>query len=253
MLSPRLLTAISLLVILLSTSMDAQQQEPRSCFQLEESTDFDFGSIAQSDTVSHTFIFRNGCADTVTIASARSSCGCTAVVLSEKIIPPGETARIQATFTPPRGSRDRVRKSVSVYLSGDDTAHTVLRVSARVRSDIALDPSYIKIPDARAGKQVTVQSTVHNISDRTLLVETTGVSLISYPAYPQQAGKAKLPLSGGSVSPTQLTLAPDERADFTITFIPEWEGQINGSLGLRIGENESIIFMFADVAAQGAR
>ncbi|MDT8325446.1 MAG: hypothetical protein RRA94_15135, partial [Bacteroidota bacterium] len=174
-----------------------------------------------------------------------------AVLLSEKTIPPGEKARVRATFTPPRGSRDRVQKSVSVYLAGDDAPHTVLRISATVRSDIALDPSYINIPDAQVGQPVTVQSTVHNTSDRTLRVETTGVSLTSYPSFPQQAGGKKLPLAGGSVTPAQLTLAPDARGVLAITFTPEWQGQVNGSVGLRIGDNESVIFLFAEVAAQG--
>lgn len=247
--SNRILQTISLLTVLLSLSVQAQEQ--RACFRLEGEATHDFGSIMQSDTVAHTFVFVNDCADTVTIGSARSSCGCTAVVLSDKVIPPGEKARIRASFTPPRGSHDRVQKSVSVYLAGSSTPHAVLRVAASVRCDIALDPSYIKIPDARVGQEVTVTSMVHNTSDRTLTVETNGVSLTSYPSFPQQAGKSKLPLSGGSVAPTQLSLAPDERGELTITFTPEWEGQINGSVGLRIGENESVIFMFADVAARG--
>jgi hypothetical protein len=245
------LHAISLLLIVLSVNAHAQQREQPSCFRLEEASDFHFGNISQSDTVAHTFVFVNDCADTVTIGSARSSCGCTAVLLSEKVIAPGGKARVRATFTPPRGSRDRVQKSVSLYLAGADAPHTVLRISATVRSDIALDPSYINIPKARVGQSVTVHSTVRNTSDRTLLVEATGVSLTSYPAFPQLAGGKKLPLAGGSATPAVLRLAPGAQGAFAITFTPEYPGQINGSVGLRIGENESVIFLFAEVAAQG--
>jgi hypothetical protein len=217
------------------------------CFRLEGPKEHYFGDVKQRDVVEHTFIFRNECADTVEIGSARSSCGCTSIILSDKVVPPGGEARILATFTPPRGSKGRVSKSVSVYLKGASSAHTTLRVSATVHCDIGIEPSYIQISDAVVGVRSTVQSRITNVSDSTILVETTGVSLTSYPDDAGKAGGKTLPLGGGTVSPTSLFLQPGESGILSIGLTPEYVGQLNGSVGLKIGDSENIIFLFGEI------
>jgi hypothetical protein len=225
----------------------AQDMGGRECFSLEGSTEHFFGEIEQSTTVEHTFVFRNNCADTVEIGSARASCGCTATVVSERVVPPGGEAKVLVKFTPPRGSRDRVSKTVSLYLKGEGEAHTVLRISAALRSDIALEPSYIQLSGATAGIPISANSRITNTTDREIVVTTTGVSLTSYRDLDGSGKMETVPLDGGRVSPTALTLAPGESEVLTITFTPEFVGQINGSVGLRIGPNASVIYLFGVV------
>ncbi|MFZ1728925.1 MAG: DUF1573 domain-containing protein [Bacteroidota bacterium] len=230
-----------------SPQLAANDSSATRCFTLTEPTEYYFGEIRQSDTVVHTFVFRNECADTIEIGSARSSCGCTSIVLSDKVIPPGGEARILAKFTPPRGSKGRVSKSVSVYLKGASSAHTVLRVSATVHCAIEIEPSYIQIPNAVAGVPSSVQSRITNVSDSTILIETTGISLTSYPDDAEKAGGETLPLDGGTVTPASLALKPGESALLTIGVTPRYKGQLNGSVGLKIGDSENVIFLFAEV------
>lgn len=227
--------------------LSATDSAASSCFKLMEPTEYYFGEIKQSDTVRHTFVFKNTCNAAVEIGSARTSCGCTSVVLSERLVPPGGEARILAKFTPPRGSKGRVSKSVSVYLKGENTAHTLLRVSATVQCDIEIEPSYIQIENAIAGKRTFTRSTIKNVSDRDVLVETTGVSLTSYPDDAEDAGGKTLPLAGGTVTPERLSLKPGESGVLTISFIPAFAGQLNGSVGLKIDDNENVIFLFGIV------
>jgi hypothetical protein len=225
----------------------AQDVAKTDCLRLMEPAEHYFGEIAQSDTVDHTFVFRNDCADTVEIASAGASCGCTSVLLTGRIVPPGGEARVMAKFTPPRGSRDRVSKTVSIYLRDESAPHTVLRLSATVRRKIDIDPSYIQISGAAVGVRRTLQSTIRNVSDRELLIETRGVSLTSYPTDHKKAGGKTLPLEGGTVAPTTLRLKPGESGVLTIGVTPAYEGQINGSVGLKVDNNESVIFFLIDV------
>ncbi len=217
------------------------------CFRLMENTEHYFGEVKQNETVEHTFIFENGCADTVEIGSARSSCGCTSVVLSDRRVPPGGEARILAKFTPPRGSKGKVSKTVSVYLKDAAAAHTVLRISATVNCAIDIEPSYVRVSDAVVGQKHTVTSTITNVSDSAVFVETTGVSLTSYPEEAGSVGGRSIPLAGGTVTPTALRLKPGESGVLTIGFTPAYPGQLNGSVGLKIGDVENVIFLFAEV------
>ncbi|MBN1448211.1 MAG: DUF1573 domain-containing protein [Bacteroidetes bacterium] len=246
---PRPASGMFAFLMLLGFTAPAQDAANTGCFRLTESAEHYFGEIAQSDTVEHTFVFRNDCADTVEIGSAGASCGCTSVLLSGRVVPPGGEALVMARFTPPRGSRDRVSKTVSLYLKGASEPHSVLRVSATVRRKIDIDPSYIQISGATVGMRRTLQSTIRNVSDRELLIETRGVSLTSYPTDHKKAGGKALPLEGGTVTPTALRLKPGESGVLTIGLIPAFEGQINGSVGLKVGDDESVIFFLVEVGA----
>lgn len=241
-----------LLSVLLFGGMTAHAQDESStpCFRLTEPIEHHFGEVKQSATVEHTFTFRNDCDESVEIGSVRSSCGCTSVILSDKVIPPGGEARILAKFTPPRGSRGKVSKTVSVYLKDDQKPHTVLRISADVHCDIDIQPSYVTFNGATVGRQSFVQSKITNVSDRPLLVESTGVSLTSYPDDRKAAGGTNLPLAGGTVTPEILRLAPGESGMLTVGVTPEYVGQFNGSVGLKIGNEENVIFLFGEVKTQ---
>jgi len=55
---------------------------------------FDFGEVAQGDKVPHTFKFRNDGDKPLYIDRVKSSCGCTAALLSAKTLAPGESGEI---------------------------------------------------------------------------------------------------------------------------------------------------------------
>lgn len=245
--STRVAAEIVAFLTLIVPACFSQGTVTKECFKLEEPAEHYFGEIAQRDTVEHTFVFRNHCADSVEIESAASSCGCTSVLLTDRVVPPRGEARVMVKFTPPRSSRDRVSKSVRIYLKGETEPHSILQVTATLKRAIEIDPFHIRLSTATVGVRSTVRSTVRNVSDRELFIEVGGVSLTSYPADPEKAGGSVLPLDGGTVTPTSLRLQPGESRELTIGFTPEHAGQINGSVGLQVGDNNSIIFLFAEV------
>jgi hypothetical protein len=74
-----------------------------------EKRDFQFGSILQGEKIAHVFKFHNAGDAPLHIEKVRTSCGCTAAVLSAKAILPGETGELKSTFDSARFSGSIVK------------------------------------------------------------------------------------------------------------------------------------------------
>lgn len=92
---------------------------------------FDFGEMNQGDKKEHTFNLSNNGKSELIIRNVRSSCGCTAVAPSKKVIAPGESAPIKVTFNS-TGKRGRQSKSVTVITNDPKTPTTTLRISSNI-------------------------------------------------------------------------------------------------------------------------
>lgn len=91
----------------------------------------DFGEMKQGDKKDHTFTVTNKGKSELIIRRVRSSCGCTAVAPSKKVIAPGETAPIKVTFDS-RGKRGRQSKSITVITNDPKNSTTTLRISSNI-------------------------------------------------------------------------------------------------------------------------
>lgn len=91
----------------------------------------DFGEMKQGDKKETTFTLTNSGKTDLIIRRVRSSCGCTAVAPSKKVIAPGESAPVKVTFDS-RGKRGRQSKSITVITNDPKTPTTTLRISSNV-------------------------------------------------------------------------------------------------------------------------
>ncbi len=98
-----------------------------------EEKDFDFGDMVQGEKKEHTFSLTNNGKSDLIIRNVRSSCGCTAVAPSKKVIAPGETAPIKVTFDS-RGKRGRQSKSITVITNDPKNPTATLRISSNVNT-----------------------------------------------------------------------------------------------------------------------
>ncbi len=94
---------------------------------------FDFGDMTQGEKKEHTFSLTNDGKSDLIIRNVRSSCGCTAVAPSKKVIAPGETVPIKVTFDS-RGKRGRQSKSITVITNDPKNSTTTLRISSNVNT-----------------------------------------------------------------------------------------------------------------------
>ncbi len=96
--------------------------------------DFDFGDMKQGDKKDYTFNLTNAGKSDLQIRNVRSSCGCTAVAPSKKVVAPGETVPIKVTFDS-RGKRGRQSKSITVITNDPKNPTSTLRVSCNINAD----------------------------------------------------------------------------------------------------------------------
>lgn len=95
---------------------------------------YDFGAMKQGEKKTHTFTLTNNGKTDLHIRRVRTSCGCTAVAPSKKIIPAGDTAPIKVTFDS-RGKRGRQSKSVTVITNDPKNPTTTLRISSNISTE----------------------------------------------------------------------------------------------------------------------
>lgn len=96
--------------------------------------DFDFGDMKQGDKKEYTFNLTNSGKSDLQIRNVRSSCGCTAVAPSKKVVAPGETVPIKVTFDS-RGKRGRQSKTITVITNDPKNPTSTLRISSNVNAE----------------------------------------------------------------------------------------------------------------------
>ena len=79
-----------------------------------ETYEYNFGTIAQGEKVSHTFIFRNIGDGPLQITDVTTSCGCTASKYSIEPVEPGESGTVEVIFDS-YGREGKQLKSANVW------------------------------------------------------------------------------------------------------------------------------------------
>lgn len=150
-------------VILMLTCLDALAS-PNIQFSQPQ---FDFGVVYQGEKVGHAFEFVNAGQDPLVIDRVRSSCGCTAVLVSEKNLAPGETGHIQANFD---SSRFRGDVSKTIYLYSNDPVKPVLQLTIKgnVRERVAVEPAQVNFGAVSAKKTLTSRVVLRNQGEQSV-------------------------------------------------------------------------------------
>ena len=128
---------------------------------------FNFGEIYQGDKVPHVFEFANQGDDPLVIDRVRSSCGCTAVLVSEKNIPPGGTGELKANFD---SARFRGAISKTIYLYSNDPVRPTMQfhLKGTVLEIVAVEPAQINFGRVEAKNPVTAKVVLRNQGIETL-------------------------------------------------------------------------------------
>jgi hypothetical protein len=93
-----------------------------------------FGSLKAGEVVSFTFVFRNEGTKTLKITEVDSGCGCTEVIIPNKIIGPGEEGRIEIVYNS-AGEVGNQLKTITIT-SNAEQPKKQLFIKAKVTSEI---------------------------------------------------------------------------------------------------------------------
>ncbi len=167
-----------------------------------ESTVYDFGEVYQGDKVRHVFEFVNVGQDVLKIDRVRSSCGCTAVLVSEKSLPPGSKGEIQANFDSTR-FRGAVKKTIYLYSNDPVVPVMQLHIKGKVVEVVAIEPSRVNFGNIAADKSLAAKVTLRNQGESPLSLgkpTTTAKEL--------QAEMDEVTLAKGEQTTVDLLLSP---------------------------------------------
>ncbi|MGE0682414.1 MAG: DUF1573 domain-containing protein [Candidatus Binatia bacterium] len=117
---------------------------------------FDFGRVEQGAQVNHLFRFTNQGGQDLRIESVKTSCGCTAAVISSEMIGPGQEGTISATFDTTRFAGEKA-KSISVYSNDPSQSVTTLTLQGEITVEVEIEPPQLYLGRVRRGEE-TVRS-----------------------------------------------------------------------------------------------
>ncbi len=100
---------------------------------------FNFGRVAEGSKTEHTFRFQNTGDTPLIISKVRSSCGCTAALLSAKELAPGEWGELKTTFNS-KGFQGSVTKTIVVYSNDPDQQKARFRLQGEVQKELLVSP-----------------------------------------------------------------------------------------------------------------
>lgn len=147
--------ALWLLALLFSTQT-AWAGEPR--IAVGES-DYNFGRLLKGEKLQKTFHFKNVGDAPLVVERVRTSCGCTAALLSAEELAPGESGEVTTTFDSTR-FRGPVVKTIYLYTNDPKQQVTQFFLRGTVAEEIVLNPDRISLgpipPDTPAKAKVTL-------------------------------------------------------------------------------------------------
>lgn len=114
----------------------------------------DFGTVEQGEKVNHLFRFTNQGGKDLRIESLKTSCGCTAAIISDKVIPSGGEGTISATFDTGRFIGEK-KKTVSVHTNDPNQPVTTLTLQGEIQVEVAARPPQLYVGRLQRGKQVS--------------------------------------------------------------------------------------------------
>lgn len=165
-------------------------------------TTFDFGEVYQGESVRHVFRFKNSGDETLEIDKVRSSCGCTAVLVSEKSISADGQGEIQANFD---STRFRGAISKTIYVYSNDPAKPIvnLYIKGKVLEVVAVEPSQVNFGRVDADQSLAAKVTLRNQAE-----EPMSFGKPTTTAEELQAKMPEVTLAKGEEATVELILSP---------------------------------------------
>lgn len=129
----------------------------------------DFGSVPQGVKLHHDFSIKNTGNANLVIRELNPSCGCTAAVLEDPVIPPGKETLIRVTFDTTGFSGEK-SKTVRIYSNDPKRSSQVLRIKASIVPEIYTEPHSLEVHNVKKGEELKLSFVVKSTKPEELQV-----------------------------------------------------------------------------------
>ena len=130
MLKPCALVAVAALSLAIGGSARAQAAKGGPLISIEPSQ-HDFGSVRQDQKLVFDFLVKNTGTEDLTLLRIATSCGCTAALPAERVVPPGGSTTLSVTLET-RKYKGVLERSISVASNDRGKRVSTVRVKAFV-------------------------------------------------------------------------------------------------------------------------
>lgn len=140
-----------------------------------ERLNHDFGEIVQGAETSHTFRFHNAGDQVLEIGRLRSSCGCTAALLTTRRLTPGAMGELQLTFNS-QGFRGAVQKTVTFETNDPKHSSVTFRMRGKVKAELFLQPQRINWGTVKKDAPLLAELEIVNDSTQAITLQVPEVT-----------------------------------------------------------------------------
>lgn len=181
---------------------------------------WDFGKLKEGEVLTHVFVFKNVGDSPLIINKVRTSCGCTAALVSEKKIEPGQQGEIKATLNT-KGYAGDVAKYIYIETNDPSQPMKQLTISAAIdvppRPKIELDNYSLDLGLILEGEEIQALSNIKNSGELEL-----SVTLAHKDASFFQANKkisSPLKIAAGREADVEIKMPPRNRVGLIREYI----------------------------------
>jgi hypothetical protein len=119
-----------------------------------------FGTLTRSQTVEHSFPFKNVGTEVLKIHYIETTCMCATARATKVEIQPGESAEIIAKLEAFKYPGDEPQKTLSVITNDPDEPSVPLTIMAFIVDMVELEPEEIVLPNLRAGQSASAEARI---------------------------------------------------------------------------------------------
>lgn len=133
-------------------------EQPKIVFEEKE---HDFGKLMGVEKVDHVFKFRNEGKGELKIDKVNTTCGCTAALLSAKVITPGGNGEVTTTFTV-GGRQGQQTKHIYVLSNDPNEPRVTITLKGFIIPPVSVEPSsvFLQLKDTPSVSAVKISQTM---------------------------------------------------------------------------------------------
>jgi hypothetical protein len=177
-------------------------------------TNADFGTLYRGERIEKKLTIKNEGNDTLNIANVSASCGCTAAMMSEKIIAPGDSGTLNVGFNSENFS-GKVQKIITITSNDPQNSALQFRFGVNILEELSVDPRTLIIREAKKNENVST----------TLKIKNTSKSPISLLSWSSENKNVSMELP-------QEPLQPSEETTLTIKYSCKEAGYVNSTFDI---------------------